>query len=511
MSGKWFFISGIHFLFVLVFCVDCHSQPDGKMVPPSLVDRKPVVAGQFYPGSKAALTDTLNAMFRRAVGKITDKPVVAIIAPHAGYVFSGVVAASSYNQIEKKKYKNVFVIGSSHHVLFDGASIYTSGNFITPLGTVKVDKELGNKLISDNDCFRENLQAHSKEHSVEVQLPFLQLLLGNELNLVPIVIGTQTPQTCQAFAKALKPYFNADNLFVFSTDLSHYPEYSDANKSDKKIMESVALNSPEKFLQTIQDLEAMDIPNLQTTMCGWTSVLTLLNITDDMPGITYKLIDAKNSGDTPFGDKTQVVGYAAMSVELIQPDKNAMEDFLTPKDKATLLKIARQTIVKYINDGKIPVVDQKDISDGLLQKSGAFVTLTEDGQLRGCIGNFSSEKPLYQTVQDMAVASSTEDYRFAKVTADEINKLEIEISVLTPMKKIQSIDEIVLGRDGIYIKKGLSGGTFLPQVANETKWTKEEFLGHCARDKAGIGWDGWKDADIFTYQAIIFSEKDHLK
>jgi AmmeMemoRadiSam system protein A len=141
-------------------------------------------------------------------------------------------------------------------------------------------------------------------------------------------------------------------------------------------------------------------------------------------------------------------------------------------------------------------------------KSGAFVTLKEKGDLRGCIGRFISDEPLYKVVQEMAIASSTEDTRFPRVESKEIDELEIEISVLSPMKKIHSIDEIELGKHGIYIKKGYYSGTFLPQVATETGWTKEEFLGHCARDKAGIGWDGWKDAEIYTYEADVFSEKE---
>jgi AmmeMemoRadiSam system protein A len=141
-------------------------------------------------------------------------------------------------------------------------------------------------------------------------------------------------------------------------------------------------------------------------------------------------------------------------------------------------------------------------------KAGAFVTLKENGELRGCIGRFTADIPLYQVIEEMAISSSTQDNRFLPVTAKEIDKLEIEISVLSPMKKISSIDEIVMGKHGIYIKKGWYSGTFLPQVATETGWSREEFLGHCARDKAGIGWDGWKDAEIYTYEACVFSENE---
>jgi hypothetical protein len=181
---------------------------------------------------------------------------------------------------------------------------------------------------------------------------------------------------------------------------------------------------------------------------------------------------------------------------------------LTIEDKKQLLKIARDTIVSYLQSGRIPVIEKQNLSQYLISKCGAFVTLHKNGSLRGCIGRFTANDELFDIVQQMAVASATNDSRFSKVGQDEINLIDIEISVLTPLIKIESIDEIEVGKHGIYIKKGFSTGTFLPQVAIETGWTKEEFLGYCSKNKAGIGWEGWKDAEIFTYEAIVFGEKE---
>lgn len=181
---------------------------------------------------------------------------------------------------------------------------------------------------------------------------------------------------------------------------------------------------------------------------------------------------------------------------------------LTREDRIDLLRIARQTIVEFVNSSKKIIVDESKITSNLLVSSGAFVTLKENGKLRGCIGSFNPEKALYKVVQSMAIASATEDYRFTPVKSSELPKFEIEISVITPMKQIRSINEIVLGKHGIYIKKAGRSGTFLPQVATETGWTLEEFLGHCAQDKVSIGWYGWKDADIFIYEAIVFDETE---
>ena len=186
---------------------------------------------------------------------------------------------------------------------------------------------------------------------------------------------------------------------------------------------------------------------------------------------------------------------------------SALDNFsLSARDKSALLKIARNTLIEYLNTGKIPEIGETPLPENLLVKTGAFVTLTKKGVLKGCIGNMKSDVPLYQLIQSMVIASATRDHRFSAVRKKDLPDIEIEISVLTPMKRIHSIDEIIMGKDGIYLKKGKHTGTFLPKVAMVTKWTREEFLGHCARDKAGIGWNGWEKAEIYTYEAIVFKE-----
>ena len=264
---------------------------------------------------------------------------------------------------------------------------------------------------------------------------------------------------------------------------------------------------PDKLLTTLKENEDKNVTNLATSLCGWTSVLTLLYMTEDDPSISLNPIYYQNSGDSKYQDKSQVVGYWSIAVSKTEKAAPESKSFnLTPKDKKDLLKVARTTLEQYIRYNKTPEINATGFSETIKTPSGAFVTLTEDKALRGCVGLFTSQDPLYKVVQQMAIAASTEDNRFPRVDPTEISKISIEISVLSPLKKIHSIDEIVLGKNGIYIRKGYRSGTFLPQVANETGWTKEDFLGHCARDKAGLGWDGWKDADIYTYEAVVFSE-----
>ncbi|MGA9405939.1 MAG: AmmeMemoRadiSam system protein B [Bacteroidota bacterium] len=471
-------------------------------------DRQPAVAGQFYPSQRNELEAELKKLFSKAVPPKNIKNVIAIISPHAGYVYSGEVAASAFNQINpKKEYENIFVLGPSHHVALEGASAYASGNYVTPLGTVKVNTQLGEQLAKENSVFTNEIEPHVYEHSIEVQLPFLQYCMKKEFQIVPIVVGAPYPETCKQMASVLQPYLNTKNLFIISTDFSHYPSYDDAVRVDTSSAHAILSNSAQHLIEVTRSNEQKGIPNLVTTMCGWSCVLTLLYMTENNPNIDINLIEYKNSGDSEVGDKNRVVGYCAIVFSLKDKSEKS-SDGLNENDKRKLLWIARNTIEQYIQEKQILSIDTTSLSMNTKAKGGAFVTLTKNGELRGCVGRFDSNEPLYKVIQHMAIAAATEDYRFPQVRADEIGDLQIEISALTPMRKISSIDEIELGRHGIYIRKGDRSGTFLPQVATETGWTKEEFLGHCARDKAGLGWDGWKDAEIYVYEANVFSEKD---
>jgi MEMO1 family protein len=302
---------------------------------------------------------------------------------------------------------------------------------------------------------------------------------------------------------ALKPWFNERNLFIFSTDFSHYPSYSDAQEADKATCDAIVSGSSDDLMKFLSSYQRKNIPDLATNLCGWTSILVMLNLIDHDPAIKISPVQYLNSGDSKYGDKKQVVGYWSMALT-----RQAANFDFTHEEKLLLLNAARNTIRKFIRERRMPGSNPADYSDKLKIHAGAFVTLKEAGALRGCIGRFSTDIPLYKLIMELAVASATEDSRFEPVTEGEIDQLEIEISVLSPLKKITIPEDILLGKHGIYIKKGYASGTFLPQVANETGWTIDEFLGHCARDKAGIGWNGWKDAELFIYEACVFSENE---
>lgn len=493
-------------LFLLISGSGCRSQVSTTIPVPT--DRPTAAAGGFYPSDPVELRRMLGNLFSQA--KATSaKDVIAIICPHAGYEFSGAVAASSYKQLDPaKQYEIIFIIGSSHHIAFPGASIYDIGDYQTPLGKVKVNRELADKLIKENAVFTFNPDADRNEHSIEVQVPFLQFYLKKSFTLVPIILGTQSPETCRKIAKALKPYMDGNNLFVISTDFSHYPPYEDAIAVDKKTCDAILSNQPDRLLSTLKANEEQNVTNLATSLCGWTSVLTLLDMTEGETGISYTPVYYKNSGDSKYHDKKEVVGYWSIAISNSGKQNDAVGFDLDARDKKELIKIARTTMKEYILRQKTPEINTTGFSRTLMAPSGAFVTLKEEGVLRGCIGRFIADEPLWKVVQEMAIASSTQDNRFPPVGPKEIDKISIEISVLSPMRKIKSIEEIQLGKDGIYITKGNTSGTFLPQVARETGWSKADFVGHCSRDKAGLGWDGWKNADLYVYEADVFSEEE---
>jgi len=463
-------------------------------------NRKAAFAGQFYPGNQIELEKQLTQLFTKSQPIFSNNNnLQAIISPHAGYVFSGEVAASAFNQIpENKTFKRIFVLASSHQFSFNGAAVYCNGNYKTPLGEIKVDTKLSKKLVDTSAVFYDKPEVHENEHSLEVQLPFLQQKLGSDFLLIPIILGTNSAESCKKIAAILKPWFTPENLFVISTDFSHYPDYNSAIEVDKKTADAICSNLPDKLQTVLNENKSGEIENLATSLCGWTSVLTLLYLTENQD-YQFKKINYQNSGDSKiYGNKNRVVGYWAFAIY-----NNENRFRISKIEKNEILEKARQSIKTFLETGEKGKLI-KPVSTGILDEiTGAFVSIYIDGELRGCIGGFAQEKTLNEMVQNMAV-SAARDMRFKNVKLNELDKMELEISVLSPLKKIESVDEIKLGKHGIFIQQEFNSGTFLPQVIEKTNWNVEQFLGHCARDKAGIGWDGWKTADLFTYEAVVF-------
>lgn len=465
--------------------------------------RKPQFAGQFYPDDKTGLKAELDKLFSEAKSDFSHLSsscdrLRALISPHAGYVFSGKVAAAAYQQIpENANYKHVFVLASSHRYSFEGAAMFY-GNYRTPLGEIATDIEILNQLKLQSKLFVQHDEAHYQEHSLEVQLPFLQHKLDDAISLVPLILGTHNPEVCKEIARALEPWFTSDNLFVVSTDFSHYPKYDDAKQVDFLTAAAICKNSTQKLLGILEENKGYGIDNLATSLCGWTSVLTLLHLTKG-EDFKFQKIAYQNSGDSEIRSaKDRVVGYWAIGV--FDECKSLR---ITEDEKTELLEKARAAAEEFVKTGKRAKLSPPRSNGILNEKAGVFVSIYVGKELRGCIGSFAEERTLNDLVQKNAASASC-DARFKAIKEDELDKMDLEISVLSPMTEIKKTDEIELGKHGIFVRRGSDSGTLLPQVAVKTGWDVEQFLGHCARDKAGIGWEGWKTAEIFTYEAVVF-------
>ena len=467
----------------------CNGQEKVPVVRPA------TQANRFYTGDSTALSEEVDSFLAVHKGRTQYDNVAALIVPHAGYYFSGNVAASAYMTLNPKRpYKRIFLLGPSHHEWLDGASVNTEADYYaTPLGKVKVDRETALQLTKDS-LFSYRPEAHDREHCLEVQLPFLQRRLGEVPPIVPIIIATNDYEKLQRMAAVLKPYFTDENLFVISSDFSHYPSYEVACEVDARTGKAIESGDVGQLIAAIETNARSGKRNLATSACGEFAIITLMLMLDRHDEVKHLMY--QNSGDIDDHDPNRVVGYHAFAI--LRNDSTSFT--LTDADKKLLKEIAYESIRDSL-DGK-PIRSTTHAT--LNVKCGAFVSLHKHGRLRGCIGHFGEDYPLYEIVAEMARAAAFEDPRFTPVRREELDDIDIEISVLTPMRRIQSLDEFELHRHGIYIRKGYRSGTFLPQVADEVNWTKEEFVAHCSQDKAGLGWDGWRDAELYVYEAIVF-------
>lgn len=461
--------------------------------------KQPNVAGGFYPDNPQELSQMIDDFLNAANPEPLKGEIFALISPHAGYGFSGGVAAFGYKLIKGKPYKTVVVIGPSHQYGFYGVSIYPEGFFRTPLGDLEIDKDFTQKLLNQDKEIFFDKRAFLREHSIEVQLPFLQKVLSG-FKIVPIVTGNCSLANCLKLADLLKDAIGnrKDVLVVVSTDLYHGYDYREAEVVDNL---------------TISYLENMNAEGLyygllegKTELCGGFGTVSALILAKELGHKNLKVLNHTNSANVT-GNKTKgtwTVGYASCVIDQIKGEV-AM---LNKEQREKLLGIARKSIETYLTTGKKLELTESDPL--LLKEMGAFVTLNKQGDLRGCIGNLVGDKPLYLTIRDMAVEAAVGDPRFPAVELAELKDIKIEISVLSPLKRINSIDEIQLGTHGVLVRQGFHSGVFLPQVATETGWSKEEFLSNLCAHKAGLSPDAWKDKslEIYIFTAEVFSEKE---
>jgi AmmeMemoRadiSam system protein B/AmmeMemoRadiSam system protein A len=457
--------------------------------------KEPNVAGTFYSADPKELSAQIDGFMAQAP-VISHPHIQAMIVPHAGYIYSGPVAAYGYKAASKNSYKTIVILGPSHYFPFDGVSLWLQGGFKTPLGNVEVDSEFAKKLMEEGKEFvHVQPEVFEKEHSLEVQLPFIQKTFG-KIKIVPILMGNPDPKVCHKMASILNDLIGSreDVLVVASSDMSHYFPYDIANKMDDATLKAIEEQNPQKLWNGCLISHEME-------MCGIIPVATVL-LYAQARGLKVEVLKHANSGDTQ-GDKSKVVGYSSV----IFYSEGNKDPALTFQEKKELLKLAHDTLNSFVTTGK--AVEEKTNDPRLLQTQGAFVTLRKKGVLRGCIGNVIGRQPLWQTIHDMTVDAASQDPRFPPVIKEELKDIDLEVSVLTLPKAIPDASAITLGRDGVILsdEQGTHQGVFLPQVATETNWSKEEFLKELCSQKAGLPGDCWKNPKtrLWTFQADVFN------
>ena len=451
--------------------------------------RPPAVAGQFYPSNPEELRKTVSILLKNASGLDIHGTIRGLVSPHAGYIYSGIVAAAGYRQIAPST-RTVILIGPSHRFPLKGASIPTVTAYRTPLGDVRL-AQLAFRLRK-LPIFESIPEAHKMEHSLEVQIPFLQVML-KEFEIVPILINSGDPK---ALAAALAPHIDNNTLIVASTDLSHYYPYERAVSLDR-ICTSAITNA-----------EFSRMPLCEA--CGKRAVMTLMHIAE-IKNWDAKMIDYKNSGDTA-GGKNNVVGYASIAFVDRKEGSKKMKESISIQDKKALLRLARSAIEARLVKGI--KVERPGPSPILGEDRGCFVTLHKYGQLRGCIGTIEPVSSLVECVEKNAQNAAFQDPRFPRLSAKELSELDIEVSVLSVPERLNFKNGDDLKRQlrpnvhGVILSRGMHRSTFLPQVWEQLP-DKEQFLEHLCL-KGGMPATAWKDpsTSVEVYQAEVFGEKD---
>jgi AmmeMemoRadiSam system protein B/AmmeMemoRadiSam system protein A len=466
--------------------------------------RESVIAGSWYPGHPETLKKQIGEYLDEAPPTPLGGELVGLIVPHAGYMYSGGIAAHAYKLLLQQSFDRVLILAPSHRAHFQGASVYRLGGYRTPLGIVPLDQDLIESLFRQSSLFHYVPGAESQEHSLEIQLPFLQVVL-REFRLTPILMGDQSFESSQKLAEAIARGCKGNRvLLIASTDLSHFHPYKEAKHLDQVVLDRVAVFDPAGL--------SKDLEKGLCEACGGGPMVALMLAARKLGANKAKVLQYANSGDVT-GDTHGVVGYMAAAV-VDNPGKReedassnrqtaGIDLGLSSEEKQTLREIALQAIRSKCLKAPMPEIPVS--SPKLKEPRGAFVSLHTEGDLRGCIGMIEGFGPLHQTVKDMAIQAAFSDPRFCPIEPHEFDKLDLEISVLTPLERIKDSSQIEIGKHGLLIRKKFHSGLLLPQVATEHGWDRYQFLEWTCR-KASLPPHAWKDrdAEIYVFSADIF-------
>jgi AmmeMemoRadiSam system protein B/AmmeMemoRadiSam system protein A len=453
------------------------------LVRPAKHVKEPTVAGAFYPTDEQALAGMVKDFLASAETTSVNGKLIALIVPHAGYQFSGQVAAYAYRHLMERNIDTVILIGPSHDAVVNGAAVYASGSMKTPLGNIRINEQIARSLVDEKAHITANPAAFKNEYSIEVQLPFLQGAL-KDFTIVPILIGQPSRDCFDSLTRSLTAVLgkNQNVILIASSDLSHYHSYEKAKRLDSRVADAVTRMS-------LEDLERQ-LHSGECEMCGGYPVLFTMSVARRLGatnGVVYKY---GNSGDI-MSDKSRVVGYAAMGLYRTQ---------LTVEERNELLALAKRSIESQVKLGR---TREYRLRNARLAANGAtFVTINRDNDLRGCIGNIDPVMPLYESVIKNAVAACSRDSRFKPMKRAELKDMQVEVTVLSPLEPLQNVRDIKIGTHGIYLIKGPNSGILLPQVAVDFKWDVPTFLEQVSI-KAGLPKDAWNSAQLYSFTAEV--------
>ncbi|MFH2204401.1 MAG: AmmeMemoRadiSam system protein B [Elusimicrobiota bacterium] len=487
----------------------CAGPQDDAGVRPS------ALAGSWYLGDAAQLRNRLELYLERAGTPELDGRPLALISPHAGYRYSGQAAAYGFKALRGRGIKRVVIMGLSHSEGYDGASVPGFTHYETPLGKVKVDRAAIDKLRK-HPLFSTRPSVHRREHSLEIQLPFLQVVLDKGFSIVPVAFGNLAPKDYPEAARAIREILDDETVIVASSDFMHYGSrfgYMPFKKEAAKNIAAYDMQAVDAILA--KDFKAFYARQQKTgnTICGRVPIGVLLHLLgEDAHGTLaryYRSGELTGQWDGSVSYVSAVFTAGKKDAKFAGAERDEREKaMLSPAEQERLLILARSTVDSYVRRKQVPdtkVLSAK-VKAGLEKTRGVFVTLKKHGQLRGCIGSIVGREPLVDGVVRNAVNACSFDHRFQPVTPDELKDIELEVSVLSPLRKVSGYDRIIPGWHGVLLTKGRRQAVFLPQVAMEFNWEIEETLTQLAR-KAGLPSDGWKEgAEFEVFEAQIIPE-----
>lgn len=474
------------------------------LLPSAAAGREPVVAGQFYPADPAELARAADGWLQPPAGGKPPSGIVAVLAPHAGYEFSGKLAGMAYWYIGDA-YDTVVILATGHTEAVKGAAILSSDFYRTPLGKAEPDRALGAALLKASPLFEERPSAHLREHAVEVQLPFLQRKLKKPFKLLPAVMNTADPAAAKAVGAALAAALKGKKaLIVISADFSHYPSKADAAASDGAMRLALETMDPDLFLSAARFIEGKGIAGLDTCACGSAAVAAGMEAARLLGAKSFNTLKVSEShAESPRAGADRVVGYIS---GVFARSGSASSLPLSRAQKESLLREARATLERHFAGKEQPA--GLDPDPRLNLPGAAFVTLTAGGALRGCVGTVEPAMTLADAVRYGAYSAAFRDGRFRPLAKEELEKVKLEISVLSPLKPAAH-GAIKPGVHGAVAVKDGKSGLFLPQVWEQLP-KKEDFLGELCSQKAGLPRDCWKDPGVKLYSFTVdsFEEED---